>query len=121
MKLHDEDFPTISLFITSYRDLNIMLVILHLIEEVPNFKAFIKPFILKGVDHFYMCNNAILAMQIKVLYTSLNWAQRMKYSFGTKMNMANMCYQIEKPKPCTSNSMMNGLEIIMGLSRFIEY
>ena len=48
MKLHEEYFPTISLLMKSYMDLDHMSVILHMIEEVPNFKAFIKPYMLKG-------------------------------------------------------------------------
>lgn len=38
----------------SYLDLDIVCVIPHLIEEVPNFKAFIKPFmILKRGEHLF--------------------------------------------------------------------
>ena len=51
MKLHEEDFPTIPLLMKLYMDLDHMPVILHMIEEVPNFKAFIKLYMLKGVDH----------------------------------------------------------------------
>ena len=51
MKLHKEDFPIILLFIKSYMDLNNMPVIPHMIEEKPYFNVFIKPYILKGVDH----------------------------------------------------------------------
>jgi hypothetical protein len=50
MKLHEEDFPTIPLLMKSYMDLENVHVISHLIGEVHDFKAFIKPFILKGGD-----------------------------------------------------------------------
>ena len=50
MKLYEEDFPTISLLMKSYMDLDHMPVIPHMIEEIPNFKAFIKPYMLKEVD-----------------------------------------------------------------------
>jgi hypothetical protein len=47
MKLHEEDFPTIPLLMKSYMDLDHMPVIPHMIEEVSDFKAFIKSYILK--------------------------------------------------------------------------
>ena len=50
MKLHEEDFPIIPLLMKSYMALDHMPVIPHMIEEISNFKAFIKPYMLKGVD-----------------------------------------------------------------------
>jgi hypothetical protein len=50
MKLHEEDFPTIPLLMKSYMDLDNVSAIPHLIEEMSDFKSFIKPFILKGGD-----------------------------------------------------------------------
>jgi hypothetical protein len=48
MKLREEDFPTIPLLMKSYMDLENVPIIPHMIEEVPNFKAFIKPYIQSG-------------------------------------------------------------------------
>jgi hypothetical protein len=45
MKLREEDFPTILLLMKSYMNLENVLVIPHMIGEVPNFKAFIKHYI----------------------------------------------------------------------------
>ena len=50
MKLYEEDFSTIPLLMKSYMDLNSVPVIRHLIEKMPDFKIFIKPFVLKGDD-----------------------------------------------------------------------
>jgi hypothetical protein len=50
MKLNEENFSTISLM-KSYIDLNNTPVIPHMIEEIPNFKAFVKLYMLKVVDH----------------------------------------------------------------------
>ena len=47
MKLYEEDFPTIPLLIKSCIDLDNMPVSPHMIEKIPNFKAFIKPYMLK--------------------------------------------------------------------------
>ena len=43
MKLHEENFSTIPFFMKSYMDLDNVSVILHLIEQIPNLNAFIKP------------------------------------------------------------------------------
>ena len=49
MKLHVKYFPTISFFMKSYTNFNNVPVISRMIEEIPNFKAFIKPYMLKEV------------------------------------------------------------------------
>ena len=77
MKLYEEEFPTIPLLMKSDMDLDNVHVNLHMIEEVPNFKAFIKSYMLKEVDRlvghtktqqfrFYMRDDSILAMQFKL-------------------------------------------------------
>ena len=58
MKLHKEDFPTIHLLIKSYIDLDNVPVIPHLIEEVSDFKMFVKPFLLKVGDRLVGHTNA---------------------------------------------------------------
>ena len=50
MKLHEKDFSTISMLMKSYMDLDNVPVIPHMIEEIPNFKPFIKPYMLRGGD-----------------------------------------------------------------------
>ena len=45
MKLQENDYPTIPLPMKSYMDLNEDPVILGLIEEMPDFKEFVKPYI----------------------------------------------------------------------------
>ena len=83
MKLHEEDFSTIPLLMKSYMDLDNVPVIPHMIEEVPDFKAFIKPYMLKGEDRlvghtkaqqfrFNMRDDDISAMHFKLLCTSPN-------------------------------------------------
>ena len=83
MKLYEEDFSTIPLLMKSYMDLDNVLVIPHMIEKISNFKAFIKPYMLKGVNclvghtkaqqsRFYMRVDGVLAMQFKPLCTSPN-------------------------------------------------
>jgi hypothetical protein len=47
MKLHEEDFSTISLLMKSYMELDNVSVIPYVIE-VPDFKAFIEPYLWSG-------------------------------------------------------------------------
>jgi hypothetical protein len=81
MKLREEDFPTISLLMKSYMDLENVPVIPHMIEEVSDFKAFIEPYIRSGahrlIGHtkaqqfrFYMRDDGVPAMQYKLLCTT---------------------------------------------------
>ena len=62
---------------------NIPVIPHDMIEEIPNFKAFIKPYMLKGVDnlvghtkvqkfHFYMRDDGVPATQFKLLCTFPN-------------------------------------------------
>ena len=56
----------------------------HIIKKIPNFKAFIKPYMLRGGDRlvghtktqqfrFYMRDDGVTAMQFKLLCTTPNW------------------------------------------------
>ena len=132
MKLYEEDFLTIPLLMKPYMDLNNVPVFLHLIEEVSDFKSFIKRFILKGGDclvghtkaqqfRFYMRDDGLPAMQFKILCTSSNWGPE-KGILVWRQNEDNKCMLLDgKPKPCTSNPMRNRPKIIKGISGFIKY
>ena len=85
MKLREEDFPTIPLLMKLYMDLKNVPVIPHMIEEVPDFKAFIEPYIRSGAHRlmkhmkaqqfrFYMHDDGVPAMQYKLLYTTQDWS-----------------------------------------------
>ena len=51
IKLHEEGFSTILFLMKSYMNLDNMPIILHMINKIPNFKAFIKPYMLKEINH----------------------------------------------------------------------
>src|SRR5665213_3542773 len=132
MKLHEEDFPTIPLLMKSYMDLDSVPVIPHLIEEVPDFKAFIKPFILKGCDRlvghtkaqqfrFYMRDDGVPAMQFKVLCTSPNWGPEDGILVWRQDDHGKCMLPDGEPKPCKPDPMRNGPDIIKGISGYIEY
>jgi len=84
MQLKKESFPTIPSFMRSFMDVESMTTILHLIEEVLDFKAFIEGFFLNGdeafVGHtmaqqfkFYFNSAGIPIMKYKRYYTDSNW------------------------------------------------
>lgn len=73
MKLHERDFPFVPLLTKSYMALDIIPVILHLVEEIPDFKAFIELYNVDGKNRlveytksqslwFYMGDGDLLAM-----------------------------------------------------------
>jgi hypothetical protein len=132
MKLHEEDFLTIPLLMKSYMDLDHMPVIPHMIEEMPDFKAFIKPYMLKRrnrlVGHtkakqfrFYMRDDGLPAMQFKLLCTFPNWGPDAGILVWRQGIDGKYVLPGGDPKPCKPDPMRNGLEIIKGISGFIEY
>ena len=120
MKLPKEDFPTIPLLMKLYMDLDIVPIIPHLIEEVPDF---IKPFILKGGNHlvghskpqqfhFYVHDNAIPAMQFQILCTSPNLSPEDGLLVWRQDEYGKYVLLDGEPKPYMSNPMRNGLQTI---------
>lgn len=84
MRLREKDYPTLPLLMQSYMDMEEDAMIPHLVEEVPNFKAFIKPYIAIGakrlVGHakgrqfkFFVDDNGWPIMQYKLNCTVKNW------------------------------------------------
>jgi hypothetical protein len=82
MKLHKNDYPTIPLLMKSYMDMDGSPVIPALIEEVPDFKAFVKPYIsddtlighTKGRQFlFHRGENGNPLMQYKLRCIDENW------------------------------------------------
>ena len=123
MKLHEEDFPTIPLLMKSYMDLDNVPVIPYMIEEVPNFKAYIKPYMLKGVDclvrhtktqhfSFFVMDDGIHAMQFKLLCTSPNWAPEDGLLVWHQDNNGKCMLPNGESKPCTLILMRNEPETI---------
>ena len=84
MKLR-EDFPTVPFFMKLYMNLDNVPVIPHMIEEVPNFKTFIEPYIQSGahrlIKHMkaqqFRCHvhdDGVPAMQYNLLCTAQDWS-----------------------------------------------
>jgi hypothetical protein len=49
-RLRENDYPTLPMLMKSFMDAEMEPVILHLIEEVPNFKAFVDGYLCSGND-----------------------------------------------------------------------
>ena len=107
MKLH-EDFPTTPLLMKFYMDLNSIFVIPQMIEEVLEFKAFIKPYLWSEAHHLightkaqqfwlYMRNANVAAMQYKLLCMTQDWNPPESFLFGMLTRRIRRCYQLGSP------------------------
>ena len=101
MKLH-EDFPTIPLLTKSYMNLDNVPMIPNMIEEVPDFKAFIESYLRSGAHRliwhmkaqqfwFYMSDDNIPAMPYKSLYMTQDWSPLKEFFFGVLTRRAMRC------------------------------
>ena len=84
MKLRQSDYPTISLLMKLFMDVDKIPVIPHLVEEVPDFKEFIAPFIASDDESleghgsaqqfkFYKHSSRWPMMQYKISCTDSDW------------------------------------------------
>ena len=84
MDLKKENFPTIPALMKSFMDVDSISTIPHLIEEVPDFKAFIAGSFVDGDDvlvghtkphqlKFYLDSTGCLVMKYKLLCTDVEW------------------------------------------------
>ena len=84
MKLRQSDYPTIPLLMKSFMDVDKVPVIPHLVEEVPDFKGFIAPFIAsddRSLENygsvqefkFYKHSNGWHMMQYKISCSDNDW------------------------------------------------
>jgi hypothetical protein len=132
MKLREEDFPTIPLLMNSYMDLENVLVIPHMIEEVPGFKAFIEPYIRSGahrlIGHtqaqkirFYMRNDGVPTIQYKLLCTTQDWSPLEGLLVWRVDADGKTMLPDGKPKSCKLTAMKNLEDILKGISSFIQY
>jgi hypothetical protein len=92
-KLRANDYPTLPLLMKSFMDAEKQPVIPHLIEEVPNFKAFVDGYLcnrndaLQGYTNarqfkFYNDGNGWPLMQYKLWCTDSEWLPKENGVFG---------------------------------------
>ena len=76
MKLQQSDYPTIPLLMKSFMDVDKVPVIPHLVEEVPDFKGSIAPFIASD-DESLEGHGSV--QQFKFYKHSSGWLPKMQY------------------------------------------
>jgi hypothetical protein len=130
MKLRENDYPTIPLLMKSYMDLDEDPVIPGLIEEVPNFKEFVKPYIsddtlighTKGRQFlFYKGENGNPLMQYKLRCTDEKWlpVEGIQLWKVDSQGMASLPSGV--PKAVMPRPMKGHDDIVKGLNGYIQY
>jgi hypothetical protein len=130
MKLRENDYPTIPLFMKSYMDLDEDPVIPGLIEEVPDFKEFVKPYISDDtlIGHtkerqflFYRGENGNPLMQYKLRCTDEKWfpeegIQLWKVNSRGLVQIPTGVLKAVMPRPMKGHD-----DIVKGLNGYIQY
>jgi hypothetical protein len=134
MLLKKDNFPTILLLMKSFMEVESIPTILHLIEEVPNFKGFIAGCIAEGDGaleghtkvqqfKFYVNSNGYPIMKYRILCTDTNWLP--KEDGGIELwqedKEERVLWPHGKPVPLSAQPMKNLEEILRGISGFMKY
>jgi hypothetical protein len=132
MDLREHNYPTIPLLMKSYKDMEKIPVIPHMIEELPNWKTYVSEHIPSGKDRiightkaqqfkFYVQDDGWPVMQYKVLSTHDEWLPK----DGVKMWKSNIkgepCFPSGDPLPAPPRGMAKLDEVLVGLQGFIDY
>jgi hypothetical protein len=133
MKLRKHDYPTVPLLMKSLMDGESILVIPHLIEEVPNFKGFIDTFIYKKGEaleghiaaqafKFYKNPNNWPLMQYKHYCTNVEWLPKEGggIHLWTEDNEGKPILSIGEPSALAPQQMQNHYDIAKGIGGFIN-
>jgi hypothetical protein len=132
MKLHENDYPTLPSLMKSFMllDPNSQKIIPSLIEEVPEFKDFIKPFIASGRDKLightrgqqfkFSMHNGEPIMQYKILCTDLLWKPDIGINLWKLDSDGKQVWPHGEPTPAPPIPMKKEDNIIKGLSSFID-
>ena len=134
MALKKESFPTVPLLMKSFMDVESIPTILHLIEEVADFKGFIGGKLNDGNDilvghtkpqqvKFYLDSSGCLVMMYKMLCTNADWLG--ENGRGIKLwkedaEGRSLCPR-GSPLPVPQNAMNDVQNIVKGISGFIKY
>jgi hypothetical protein len=130
MKLRENDYPTIPLLMKSYMDLDEDPIILGLIEEVPDFKEFVKPYITDDtlIGHtkgrqfqFYRGKNGNPLMQYKLRCTNEKWLPEEGIQLWKVDSGGLVRIPIGVPKAVMSRPMKGHDDILKGLNGYIQY
>jgi hypothetical protein len=132
-RLHANDYPTLPMLMKSFMDAEKQPVIPHLIEEVPNFKAFVDGFLYTGNDaleghtnaqqfKFYKDGNGWPMMQYKLFCTDSEWLLRENGGIQLWQETVDGCPKVPSGSPVSlvPHRMRNFDEVAKGLGGFVN-
>ncbi len=134
MSLKRESFPTIPLLMKSFMDVESVPTIPHLIEEVPDFKGFIKASIADGEEaleghtkaqqfKFFVDSNGCPMMKYRILCNDEEWLP--KEGGGIKLwkedSQGRSLWPRGEPVALQQQPMRSLDDIVKGISGFIQY
>jgi hypothetical protein len=130
MKLRENNYPTILLLMKSYMNLDEDLIIPDLIEEVPDFKEFVKPYIsddtlighTKGRQFlFYRRENGNPLMQYKLQCIDEKWLPEEGIQLWKVDSGGLVQIPTRVPKAVMLHPMKGHDDIVRGLDGYIQY
>ena len=132
MELREKDHPTLPLLMQSYMNMEAVPFIPHLIEEVADFKSYIKPYIginkkqlvghSKGRQYkFFMDDNGWPIMQYKLACTNLAWLPTEGVKLWKEDAEHKPIFPRGDPLPVKPKKMTNEAEILRGLEGYIQH
>jgi hypothetical protein len=133
-RLRANAYPTLPMLMKSFMDAEKQPVIPHLIEEVPNFKAFVDGFLYTGTDaleghtnvqqfKFYKDGNGWPMMQYKLFCTNSEWLPRENGGIRLWQETADGRPKMPSgsPVPLVPHKMRNFDEVAKGLGGFVNH
>ena len=132
MELRDKDHPTLPLLMQSYMSMEEAPFIPHLIEEVPDFKAYVRPYIgmnkKKLVGHsngrqykFFVDDNGWPIMQYKRACTDTQWLPKEGLKLWKEDAEHNPMLPQGDPLCVKPRKIKNRVEIARGLDGYIQH
>jgi hypothetical protein len=132
MHLREEDHATLPSLMQSYMKLERGPFIPHLVEEVPDFKAYVKPYIkmkkgqLVGHSHgrqykFFMDDNGWPIMQYKLACTDMSWMPEEGLKLWKEDEDKKPVLPQGDPTRVVPKKMTNESEILRGLEGYIQH
>jgi hypothetical protein len=132
-KLRANDYSTLPMLMKSIIDVEKQPVIPHLIEEVPNFKAFVDGYLCSGNDalqghtnaqqfKFYKGANGWPLMQYKLWYTNNEWLPKENGHIRLWQETMDGRSKVPSgpPVPLVPQRMRNFDEVVKGLAGFMN-
>ena len=132
MELRGKDHPTLSLLMLPYMSMEEAPFIPHLIKEVPDFKAYVRPYIGMNkkqlVDHssgrqykLFVDDNEWPIMQYKRAYTDTQWLPKAGLKLWKEDAEHKSMLPQGDPLCMKPHKIKNRVEIARGLDRYIEH